>query len=172
MTKREEYLYQLAQRYYQNNEKEFANAVTFMISHGVDQACSIYLQFRDRLRRDDQVAKKYTSITTTLNPNVIDDITTERQRQIEEENHHPAGDDLYTNNQLVTGAISLLEHDLTNYVVSYIKPNNTEYRVPARWPWGHSSWKPKDHRRNLVRAAALIVAEIERLDRMDIDSDD
>jgi hypothetical protein len=26
-------------------------------------------------------------------------------------------------------------------------------------------WKPKDRRRDLVRAAALIIAEIERLDR-------
>lgn len=27
-------------------------------------------------------------------------------------------------------------------------------------------WKPKDRRRNLVKAGALIVAEIERLDRL------
>lgn len=41
------------------------------------------------------------------------------------------------------------------------------YRVPARWPksWHPSWWKPKDARRDLIRAAALIVAELERLDR-------
>lgn len=33
------------------------------------------------------------------------------------------------------------------------------------WPWSGEWWKPKDRRRDLVRAAALIVAEIERLDR-------
>lgn len=33
------------------------------------------------------------------------------------------------------------------------------------WPWARSWWKPKDRRRDLVRAAALILAEIERLDR-------
>lgn len=33
------------------------------------------------------------------------------------------------------------------------------------WPWSSGWWKPKDRRRNLVRAAALIVAEIERIDR-------
>ena len=32
------------------------------------------------------------------------------------------------------------------------------------WPWGLKWWKPKDRRRNLIIAAALIVAEIERLD--------
>ena len=33
------------------------------------------------------------------------------------------------------------------------------------WPWNEAAWKPKDARRDLVRTAALIVAEIERLDR-------
>ena len=33
------------------------------------------------------------------------------------------------------------------------------------WPWAAEWWKPKDCRRNLVRAGALILAEIERLDR-------
>ena len=37
--------------------------------------------------------------------------------------------------------------------------------VGRMWPWDWSWWKPKDRRRDLVRAAALIVAEIERLDR-------
>jgi hypothetical protein len=36
---------------------------------------------------------------------------------------------------------------------------------PNIWPWDREWWKPKDARRNLVRAAALILAEIERLDR-------
>ena len=31
--------------------------------------------------------------------------------------------------------------------------------------WSKDWWKPKDKRRDLIRAAALIVAEIERLDR-------
>ncbi len=36
------------------------------------------------------------------------------------------------------------------------------------WPgtWGWRWWKPKDRRRDLVRAGALIIAEIERLDRL------
>jgi hypothetical protein len=33
------------------------------------------------------------------------------------------------------------------------------------WPWSPERWKPSDPRRNLVKAGALIVAEIERLDR-------
>ncbi len=37
--------------------------------------------------------------------------------------------------------------------------------VPFRWPWSSKWWKPKDRRRDLVRAGALIVAEIKRLER-------
>lgn len=33
------------------------------------------------------------------------------------------------------------------------------------WPWDASFWKPKEPRRDLVRAAALLIAEIEKLDR-------
>lgn len=33
------------------------------------------------------------------------------------------------------------------------------------WPWPGHTWQPADPRRDLVRAAALAIAEIERLDR-------
>jgi hypothetical protein len=36
---------------------------------------------------------------------------------------------------------------------------------PNFWPWATRFWKPKTDREDLVRAAALIMAEIERLDR-------
>jgi hypothetical protein len=36
---------------------------------------------------------------------------------------------------------------------------------PACWPWSRRWWKPDSCRRMLVKAAALIVAEIDRLDR-------
>lgn len=37
--------------------------------------------------------------------------------------------------------------------------------VPYGWPWDSRFYKHKAPRENLIRAAALIVAEIERLDR-------
>lgn len=33
------------------------------------------------------------------------------------------------------------------------------------WPWEPQSFAPRTRRRNLIKAAALLVAEIERLDR-------
>ena len=43
------------------------------------------------------------------------------------------------------------------------------YPEPGRpgpdWPWAPEWWKPSSYRRNLIKAGALIIAEIERLDR-------
>ena len=36
---------------------------------------------------------------------------------------------------------------------------------PWFWPWDRKWWKPKDERRDLVRAAALLIARIEQIDR-------
>lgn len=37
--------------------------------------------------------------------------------------------------------------------------------VPQRWPWSYDWWKPAGFRRDLVKAAALIIAEGEKFDR-------
>ena len=39
---------------------------------------------------------------------------------------------------------------------------------PHGWPWARAWWKPRNRRRDLVRAAALLIAEIERLDRLEL----
>lgn len=36
------------------------------------------------------------------------------------------------------------------------------------WPWDERWWKPEGGRRDLVKAGALIIAEIERLDRLEL----
>ena len=38
--------------------------------------------------------------------------------------------------------------------------------TPPSWPFERAAWKPKTPREDLVRAGALIAAEIARLDRM------
>lgn len=52
--------------------------------------------------------------------------------------------------------------------VCYINETGTVNRnggKPWGWPWDASWWKPNARRRNLVKAGALILAEIERIDR-------
>jgi len=38
--------------------------------------------------------------------------------------------------------------------------------LDAWWPWDREYWKPTDRKRMLVKAGALIAAEIDRLDRV------
>jgi hypothetical protein len=76
----------------------------------------------------------------------------ERQRQISVEGWTPEHDDAHYDEALAFAAACL--------VTAY--PGDAP---PAVWPWDRSFWKPKDRRSNLVRAGALILAEIERLDR-------
>jgi hypothetical protein len=40
------------------------------------------------------------------------------------------------------------------------------YQQPAQWPWGRGSYKPGPRRDELVKATAMMLAEIERFDRL------
>ena len=86
-------------------------------------------------------------------------IAQERQRQIEEERYSTQEDVLYwADQQLVRAA------------VCYALPQADRWArgvnaTPAYWPWGEKFWKPtpNDRIRELVKAGALIAAEIDRL---------
>lgn len=54
---------------------------------------------------------------------------------------------------------------LKNAAVCYAKALSVDSPCPLNWPWDTDLWKPSDYRRNLVKAGALIAAEIDRFDR-------
>lgn len=83
------------------------------------------------------------------------DVLAERQRQISAEGWTPEHDDKFTNGALSLAAGTYALHG----------PLPTHGNVPLTWPWDHDGWKPSTPRRNLVKAGALILAEIERMDR-------
>lgn len=88
------------------------------------------------------------------------DVLAERQRQISAESWTPEHDDAYADEQLARAA------------VCYALPQG-DYEIPEPpefWPWDAAWWKPGDRRRELIKAGALILAEIERLDRAAITS--
>jgi len=85
------------------------------------------------------------------------EIASERARQIKEKGWTPEHDDMHADGQLAEAAACYIVHNPISY-----PPGSP----PAPWPWEAHGWKPKNRRRDLVRAAALIVAEIERLDRL------
>lgn len=87
----------------------------------------------------------------------IDDVTAERMRQISVEGWTPEHDDEHDDGEMAMAAAC--------YAEASVFGNATE-ATPSAWPWAPEWWKPSDQRRNLIKAAALIVAEIERLDRI------
>ncbi|EPW8902571.1 hypothetical protein ACWQTE_002055, partial [Pseudomonas aeruginosa] len=80
------------------------------------------------------------------------DVQEERRRQITAEGWTPEHDDLYCAAELPRAAAA--------YIL-----NGANDEAPAIWPFVAKWWKPRDARSNYVRAGALILAEIERLDR-------
>ncbi|QNJ57351.1 hypothetical protein Dolphis_44 [Pseudomonas phage Dolphis] len=85
------------------------------------------------------------------------DVGAERRRQIEGEERDFSHDDQYTAGELAAaaGSYALHAHDDATSLEG----------APAWWPWDDPWFKLSDPRRNLVKAGALILAEIERLDR-------
>ena len=91
-------------------------------------------------------------------------IARERDRQIFDEGFDGDHDDDHNGGELISAAQAYLSagraagngFDIQGY---YSDP-------PATWPWDSSGWKPSQHaERNLVKAAALVCAEIDRLSR-------
>lgn len=55
--------------------------------------------------------------------------------------------------------------ELANAGAHYAFYAGQDAPLPSTWPWDRSWWKPQNFRRDLVRAGALIIAEIEKRDR-------
>lgn len=89
--------------------------------------------------------------------NAARDVLAERRRQIEKEGWTSEHDDEHAEGLACAAACYaagsrrlMIEGDMADIEV---------------WPWDESWWKPTNRRRDLVKAGALILAEIERLDR-------
>ncbi len=86
----------------------------------------------------------------------------ERSRQKMVEGWTPEHDDEHTDGSLVHAARSYLT--IYNFPTALSASADTADGVG--WPWAHEWWKPSDDPiKNLVRAGALIAAEIDRLQR-------
>jgi hypothetical protein len=101
--------------------------------------------------------RKTTPGDSTNGPEqAIFDVIAERHRQIWEEGFTEAHDDEHANYELARAAAC--------YMISPPFDPEDDF-VLGLWPWGEAAFKPRTARENLVRAGALILAEIERLDR-------
>lgn len=83
-------------------------------------------------------------------------ITAERIRQITEEGWDAAHDDHHEDGALTVAAICYAR-------IRCPHENILRHSSPV-WPWSAKWWKPsKDRKRNLIKAGALIAAELDRL---------
>lgn len=119
--------------------------------------------------------------TRLMTSAAIRDVVAERRRHVEVEGWTATHDDEHDDGEMARAAacyaIAGGSDDFTRDGRNPADPPNVklrrEYenfrftRLRELWPWGWSWWKPKNRRYDLVRAAALLIAEIERIDRRD-----
>lgn len=87
-------------------------------------------------------------------------IAQERRGQIEREGYAPSEDDAYTAGELAQAACAYITWE-------WSEAHDRDRHMALHWPmgWDLAAFKPKDRRSDLVRAGALLAAEIDRLDR-------
>ncbi|WP_337229471.1 hypothetical protein [Pseudomonas aeruginosa] len=91
------------------------------------------------------------------------DVQVERRRQVEAEGWTPEHDDEHSHGQMARAAACYA-------LAGSSAPNDgtAALLVSLAWPWDEQWWKPSTARRDMVKACALALAEIERLDRAGI----
>ncbi|EPF1459620.1 hypothetical protein ACSQPF_002834 [Pseudomonas aeruginosa] len=90
------------------------------------------------------------------------DVQAERRRQVEAEGWTPKHDDEHADGQMAQAAGCYALHAGG---IGTDWPDGRQNGAALFWPWDKDSWKPTTPRRDLVKACALALAEIERLDR-------
>ncbi|HHQ2891169.1 TPA: hypothetical protein ACSPMR_005014 [Pseudomonas aeruginosa] len=88
-----------------------------------------------------------------------------RRRQITAEGWTPEHDDEHADGQMAQAAGCYALHAGG---IGTDWPDGRQNGSALFWPWDKDSWKPTTPRRDLVKACALALAEIERLDRAGI----
>lgn len=86
------------------------------------------------------------------------DVVVERERQQSVEGWTPEHDDQHKDGEIAGAAACYALTSITHWA--------RQVTIARMWPWASEWWKPKNPRYDLVRAGALILAEIERLDRI------
>lgn len=93
----------------------------------------------------------------------IKDVIAERYRQIHDERFDADHDDKYEQEEMNLAAIVYgMPELIRNFKLGGIPLWKTF------WPWDESWFKPKNRKRDLTKAAALLIAEIERIDRRNL----
>ncbi|MCH1121259.1 hypothetical protein MHS07_19115 [Pseudomonas aeruginosa] len=110
--------------------------------------------------RYDLVAEANITAPAGQVPQAWLDVQAERRRQITAEGWTPEHDDEHADGQMARAAACYA-------LAGSSAPNDgtAALLVSLAWPWDEQWWKPTTVRRDMVKACALALAEIERLDR-------
>ena len=103
-------------------------------------------------------------------PNAIEDVLKERDRQQNEKGRTAEHDDHHVKGELALAAAAYALHSSAALLPEPSESMSSgkyflQAYAGAAWPWAPEYWKPKAPRQNLVRAAAMLLAEIDRIDR-------
>lgn len=113
-----------------------------------------------RLLRDNRSTLKLNNKMETLRT-AINLIKDERKRQLEKEGYTYQHDATHTNGEIALAAACYALPSSHQYISD---PRGDVNVIDALFPWNPEFFKPSEDRiRDLVKAGALIVAEIERL---------
>jgi len=97
---------------------------------------------------------------STTSGEAIQAVALERQRQIDVEGFDAEHDKINAPDGQLANAAACYAGSASDRMDGYSEDSLT--RRPTRWPWGDGWWKPKNKKRDLERAGALIIAELER----------
>lgn len=127
----------------------------YYVSPTMQKAWELWQKAQSSMRDELEAAEKRIAELQILafNPALLD-VIAERQRQRAVEGWTSEHDDAYQNSELADAAACYAIH-----------AHNQGFSTPAHWPWSPDWWKQSGARRDLVKAGALILAEIERIDR-------
>lgn len=118
-----------------------------------------------REQRDNEL-RTNAELEQRLQQPALADVIAERQRQIIAEGWTPEHDDQHASSEMAGAAACYARHvNARGWVYSHNPSDYQSETESSNWPWDASWWKPTNPRRDLVKAGALILAEIERLDR-------
>ena len=171
------------------NDMNDAELIVELRNHGIDQGTGGKLtnraayrlaeleselaeerRLKEALSRSTLLARIDELMTVINDPKTIAaEIASERQRQISVEGYTHEHDDEHTDGSLGLAACCYIDPEPLG-VHGDGSVRHPTWMMPFRWPWEPEAWKPKGRRPDLIRAGALIVAEIERLDRLPKDT--
>lgn len=131
---------------------------------GIDLGASIAVKFNGTSEK--------RGLKTMLVPSqALADVVAERRRQVEAEGWTAEHDDSHDKGEMVAAAVNYAAAAVITTCLGGERykagPPLDNMGWAIGWRWAPHWWKPGTVRRMLVKAAALIIAEIERLDRAD-----